>query len=52
MTAQCGIEVSTGFVLPEWIDINQHMNVAYYVLALDRGVDDLWSELGITNEYI
>jgi acyl-CoA thioester hydrolase len=49
---QRGIEVSSGTVLPEWIDINRHMNVAYYVLALDRGVDDLWSELGITNEYI
>jgi acyl-CoA thioester hydrolase len=52
MTAKHGIEVSSGVVLPEWIDINQHMNVAYYVLALDRGVDDLWSQLGITNEYI
>ena len=52
MTEQHGIEVSSGVVLPEWIDINQHMNVAYYVLALDRGVDDLWSDLGITNEYI
>ena len=52
MSRQFGIEVSSGTVLPEWIDINRHMNVAYYVLALDRGVDDLWSELGITNEYI
>lgn len=47
-----GIEVSSGVVLPEWIDINRHMNVAYYVLALDRGVDDLWAQFGITNEYI
>jgi len=52
MAAHHGIEVSSGVVLPEWIDINQHMNVAYYVLALDRGVDDLWADLGITNEYI
>ncbi|MDH4048889.1 MAG: thioesterase family protein [Gammaproteobacteria bacterium] len=52
MAEQQGIEVSSGVVLPEWIDINRHMNVAYYVLALDRGVDDLWSQLGITNEYI
>jgi acyl-CoA thioester hydrolase len=47
-----GIEVSSGVVLPEWIDINRHMNVAYYVLALDCGVDDLWSQFGITSEYI
>lgn len=52
MAAQFGIEVSSGVVLPEWIDINRHMNVAYYVLALDRGVDDLWANLGITNDYI
>lgn len=30
-----GIEVSQGRVLEEWIDINDHMNVAYYVLAFD-----------------
>jgi acyl-CoA thioester hydrolase len=47
-----GIKVSSGVVLPEWIDINQHMNVAYYVLALDHGVDELWAQFGITNEYI
>lgn len=52
MTSLPGIEVSTGVVRPEWIDINGHMNVAYYVLALDHGVDDLWAQFGITNEYI
>lgn len=52
MNDRPGIEVSSGVVLPEWIDINRHMNVAYYVLALDRGVDDLWAQFGITNEYI
>ncbi len=26
-------------VLPEWIDYNGHMNVAYYVLAFDIAVD-------------
>ena len=41
-----------GKVLPEWIDINGHMNVAYYVLAFDHGVDTLWAQLGITDEYI
>ena len=38
--------------MPEWIDINGHMNVAYYVLAFDLGVDALWERLGITAEYI
>ena len=47
-----GIEVSRGRVLPEWIDINNHMNVAFYVLAFDEGVDKLWESFGITAEHI
>lgn len=47
-----GVEVSGGQVLPAWIDINRHMNVAYYVLAFDQGVDALWQRFGITAESI
>ena len=47
-----GVEVSSGRVLPEWIDVNNHMNVAYYVLAFDQGVDSLWDRFGITAEHI
>ncbi len=47
-----GIEVSRGRVLPEWIDDNEHMNVAYYVLAFDQGVDSLWDRFGITADHI
>ena len=47
-----GYTVTTGVVKPEWIDINGHMNVAYYVLVFDQAVDVLWAELGITDEYI
>lgn len=50
--ATSGASIATGRVLAEWIDINGHMNVAYYVLAFDRAVDTLWTELGITSEYI
>jgi acyl-CoA thioester hydrolase len=50
MTA--GICIATAKVLPEWIDFNGHMNVAYYVLAFDIGVDEMWNQLGITAEYI
>jgi len=28
-----------GIVLPEWIDYNGHMNLAYYVMAFDHGLD-------------
>lgn len=47
-----GIEITEGRVLPEWIDLNGHMNVAWYVLAFDQAVDALFAEFGVTDEYI
>ena len=47
-----GTDVFTSTVQPEWIDINDHMNVAYYVLAFDLAVDAVWTQLGITDDYI
>jgi len=52
VTSILGVEVLRGQVLPEWIDINNHMNVAYYVLAFDQAVDKLWTRFGLTNEHI
>lgn len=34
-------------VLPEWIDYNGHMNVAYYLLAFDHATDDFLDYLGL-----
>ena len=39
-------------VLPEWIDYNGHMNVAYYVLAFDNATDRLLDGLGLGQNYI
>ena len=36
--AENGFE-QRGTVLPEWIDYNGHMNVAYYLVAFDSGLD-------------
>ncbi len=47
-----GTAVRRGRVLREWIDVNKHMNVAYYVLAFDLAVDTLWERFGITQDYI
>jgi hypothetical protein len=47
-----GIRLVQGAVLPEWFDVNEHMNVAYYVLAFDQAVDSSWEEFGITEDYI
>lgn len=47
-----GIEVLRGRVQPEWIDYNDHMNVAYYLLAFDHAVDALWTRFGLTEDYV
>ena len=47
--------VLSGFecrVLPEWIDYNGHMNVAYYVLAFDKATDALLDHLGMDQAYV
>ncbi|MDJ0917784.1 MAG: thioesterase family protein [Woeseiaceae bacterium] len=47
-----GDVVYGGAILDEWIDVNDHMNVAYYVLAFDLAIDGIWQQLGITQDYI
>ena len=39
-------------VLPEWIDYNGHMNVAYYTLAFDDALDDFLDKIGIGEDYV
>lgn len=34
-------------VLPDWIDHNGHMNVAYYLLAFDQATDLFFDHLGL-----
>jgi len=38
-------------VRPEWIDYNDHMNVAYYVLAFDLAVDAFFDRIGLDETY-
>jgi acyl-CoA thioester hydrolase len=40
-----------GEVLPEWIDFNGHMNLAYYVVLFDYATDALFEEIGIGRAY-
>ncbi|MEM6513441.1 MAG: thioesterase family protein [Pseudomonadota bacterium] len=47
-----GVPVIDGEVRDEWVDINGHMNVAYYVLAFDLAVDALWQRFGIDDHYV
>ena len=38
-------------VLPEWIDYNGHLNLAYYIVAFDQGVDKAFERIGIGLDY-
>jgi acyl-CoA thioester hydrolase len=40
-----------GVVLPEWIDANGHMNLAYYVVLFDQATDLMYDELGVGQAY-
>ena len=40
-----------GTVLPEWIDANGHMNLAYYVVLFDQATDVLYDLLGFGQAY-
>ncbi len=51
MTIEAPLQIHQGTVLPEWIDYNGHMNVAFYVLAFDQATDTFFDYLGIGEEY-
>ena len=52
MIEQKPIKVDLGMrVEPEWIDYNGHMNVAYYLLAFDKVVDEFNNKLGLGPDY-
>lgn len=36
---------------PGWLDGNGHMNMAYYLVVSERGLDQAWSAMGIGWEY-
>jgi acyl-CoA thioester hydrolase len=40
-----------GEVLPEWIDANGHLNLAYYVVLFDYATDALFDAIGIGLRY-
>lgn len=51
MEIETPLERHRATVLPEWIDYNGHMNVAYYVLAFDQATDVLFDYLGLDEDY-
>ena len=39
-------------VKPEWIDINNHLNMAYYNVLFDQSIDELYPQVGFGEAYI
>jgi acyl-CoA thioester hydrolase len=52
MTDEVGELLVESVVRDEWIDRNEHMNVAFYVLAFDLAIDVLWARLGMDDTYV
>jgi acyl-CoA thioester hydrolase len=46
------IRTATRTVPPEWIDYNGHMNVAYYLMAIDQSLDEAFDMLGLGEELV
>ena len=51
MSIPAPLQLYKDVIVPEWIDYNGHMNVAYYVLVFDRATDDFFDFMGLTAEY-
>ena len=41
------IRTGPNTVSPDWIDYNGHMNVAYYTMAFDKALDEVYDMIGI-----
>ncbi|WP_186419353.1 thioesterase family protein [Bosea sp. CS1GBMeth4] len=37
---------------PQWIDYNGHLNMAYYHVLFDRAVDEVFSLVGLNQDYV
>lgn len=52
MHFEAPIVIDTGeTVQPGWIDYNDHLNVAYYLLAFDQALDRLYDRVGMGRAY-
>jgi acyl-CoA thioester hydrolase len=52
MTFDPALELARSTVLPEWIDFNGHMNVAFYVLAFDKALDNFCERYDLSLDYM
>lgn len=48
---QAPFRSSPKHVLPEWIDYNGHLNMAYYSVLFDTSVDEIYLDIGFGPDY-
>lgn len=51
MTHPAPLELWSETIIPDWIDYNGHMNVAYYTLIFDHAVDAFFEYVGLGRDY-
>ena len=52
LVATAPIDIHRSTVLPEWVDWNGHMNVAFYVLAFDQASGAFMRNMGLGRNYV
>lgn len=51
MSIPAPLKLHKDLIVPEWIDYNGHMNVAYYVLVFDQATDEFFDFMGLTADF-
>lgn len=52
MTDPAPFQSTSMTVIPEWIDFNGHLNMAYYNVLFDLSGDQAYAQLGFGEEYV
>ena len=52
MLDTCPFVASRMTVQPDWIDYNGHLNMAYYNVLFDRGLEEVFSLVGLGWDYL
>ena len=52
LVTRAPLDVHASTVLPEWVDWNGHMNVAFYVLAFDQASGAFMRNMGLGRNYV
>jgi len=52
LVTRAPLEIHRSVVLPEWVDWNGHMNVAFYVAAFDQASGAFMRNMGLGRPYV